>query len=288
MTNINKEKYSSVFIFLSAFLWSLSGIYTKSTEWNGICLAVLRGIIAFSASAPLLRNGKPHLNRVKVLCAICYFLQGILFMVANKYTTAGNATVLQNMSPLYIIILNALIHKKAPSKLEIIVCIILFVGISLAFAGNFGGGAMIGNLCAMLSALFYAGVYFFSKQDGANPLESLLIGNAFYLFLLPLLFTNHTVLHTNLQTWAFLIFFGFLSCFGAWYCFTIGIQYTSSLQASFIALAEPVMAPLWTFLFLHEKISRLSLAGFVIVIITLIIYNIKLSSQPQNTRQQAC
>jgi len=270
----NTEKYGPVFIFLAAFLWSLSGIFTKSVEWNGLSLAALRGTIAFIATAIMLRKKKITLNRVKILCAVCYFVQGVLFMYANKYTTAGNATVLQNMSPLYIILMDALINKKPPNKDDLLVCALLFIGVGLAFAGNLGGGAALGNIFAMLSALFYAGVYFFSKQEGADSLDSLLIGNGFYLFLLPVMLMNPVVQRTNLHDWLFLIFFAFLTCFGAWYCFSIGIKSSTALQASFIALAEPVMAPIWTFIFLGEKISALSLVGFVIVIGTLLIYNV--------------
>ena len=59
----------------------------------------------------------------------------------------------------------------------------------------------------------------------------------------------------------------------AWYCFSIGIKHTSALQAGFIALAEPVMAPIWTYLFLGEQISTLSFIGFAVVIVTLVLYN---------------
>ena len=268
--------YGPVFIFLSAFLWSLSGICTKSVAWNGVCLATLRGIIAFVAALALVRARRKQvqLNRVKVMCAICYFAQGILFMCANKYTTAGNATVLQNMSPLYIILMNALINKKPPAKRELIVCAVLFFGVGLVFAGNIGGGAALGNIFAMMSALFYAGVYFLSKQEGADPIESLLLGNGCYLFLIPVLLTNQTVLHTSASEWVFLLFFAALSGIGAWLCFAKGIKSCSAVQASFIALAEPVMAPLWTYLFLGEEFSTLSFVGFAIVIITLLVYNI--------------
>lgn len=269
----NKEKYGSIFIFLSAFLWSLSGIFTKSVQWNGVCLAALRGIIAFFAAGTLLHWKKIKLNRIKILEAVCYFVQGVLFMCANKYTTAGNATVLQNTSPLYIILMNTLINKVPPKKNELIVCGMLFLGVGLAFAGNMESGGTFGNILSMLSALFYAGVYFLSKEKGAEPLESLFLGNVLYLFLIPVLLTNKTVLHTSLHDWVFLLIFATLSGFGAWYCFALGIKTTGALQAGFIALSEPVMAPLWTYLFLHEKISTLSLVGFIIVIGTLLIYN---------------
>ena len=263
-----------LFIFFSAFLWSLAGIFTKSVAWNGVCLATLRGIISFLVALFLVRGRKIRLNRVKVMCAVCYFLQGVLFMCANKYTTAGNAAVLQNMSPMYIILFNALIDRKYPTKQEILVCVILFIGVGLAFAGNLGGGAALGNIFAMLSALFYAGVYFLSKQDGADAIESLLLGNGCYLFLIPVLLTNQTVMQTTASEWAFLLFFATFSGICAWLCFAVGIKYSTALQAGFIALAEPVMAPIWTYIFLGEEISALSLVGFAVVIITLLVYNI--------------
>ena len=275
MLDIKNKRIAPLFLFFSALMWSTSGIFTKSLEWNGLCLAVLRGVIAFTASALLLRGHKIRLNRQKVLAGFCYFVQGTLFMCANKYTTAANATVLQNTSPLWIILFNAVIHRKRPSKAEIITCGCLFFGVALAFAGSMGGGGWLGNLFALTSAVFYAGVFFLSKGEDADPLESLLIGNAMYLPLVPFCAMNDTVLATTLPQWGFLIAFAAISGVGAWLCFTVGIKHTSALQANFITMSEPVMAPLWTFLLLGETLPALSLAGCVFVIGTLLVYHIR-------------
>lgn len=274
MLNLKKPELAPIFLFFSALLWSFSGIFTKSVAWNGLCLATLRGVIAFAVSGVLLRGRRIRLSRKKVLAAFCYFAQGLLFMCANKFTTAANATVLQNTSALHIILLNAVLAKKQPTKAEWITCVCLFGGIALAFVGNLGGGGMTGNILALVSALFYAGVFFLNKEEGAAPLESLYLGNAFYLLLVPLLVTNRTVLTTTLPQWGFLLVFASLSGVGAWLCFVLGIKHTSALQANFITMSEPVMAPLWTFLFLRESISALSVAGCAIVIATLLIYNL--------------
>jgi drug/metabolite transporter (DMT)-like permease len=274
MMSFKKEKTAPLFLFLSALLWSMSGIFTKSVAWNGLCLATLRGVIALVVSAFLIRGRKVQLNWKKILVGICYFAQGILFMSANKYTTAANATVLHNTSPLYIILFNALLAKKRPAAHEWVVCICLFGGISLAFGGTLSGGGMAGNIMALVSALFFAGVFFLSKEEGADPLESLVIGNGCYLLLLPVLVTNETVRNTPLNEWVFLLVFGTLTGIVAWLCFVVGIRYTSALQANFITMAESVMAPMWTFLFLHERISALSIIGCAIVIVTLLVYNV--------------
>lgn len=262
-----------LFLFFAALMWSTSGIFTKSVAWNGLCLATLRGVIAFIASALLLRGRKLQLNRQKVLAGFCYFVQGTLFMCANKYTTAANATVLQNTSPLWIILFNAVLYHKRPTRLEAITCGFLFLGVAVAFAGNMGGGGWLGNLFALTSAVFYAGVFFLSKDANADPLESLCLGNAMYLPLVPLCLMNETVLTTTPGEWGFLIAFAALSGVGAWLCFTVGIKHTSALQANFITMSEPVMAPIWTFLVLGETLPPLSFVGCVFVISTLLMYH---------------
>ena len=275
MLELKNKNLAPLFLFFAALMWSPSGIFTKSLSWNGVCLATLRGVIAFTASAILLRGRKIRLNRQKVLAGFCYFVQGTLFMCANKYTTAANATVLQNTSPLWIILFCVLMLKKRPTKLEIITCACLFLGVAVAFAGNMGGGGWLGNVFALVSAVFYAGVFFLSKGADADPLESLCIGNAMYFLLVPFCVTNEAVLHTTLPQWGFLIAFATLSGVGAWLCFTVGIKHTSALQANFITMSEPVMAPIWTFLFLGETLGPLSLVGCAMVIGTLLWYHIK-------------
>ena len=275
MLELKNPRIAPLFLFFSALMWSTSGIFTKSLEWNGLCLATLRGVIACAASAMLLRGTKIHFNRRKVLAAFCYFVQGTLFMCANKYTTAANATVLQNTSPLWIILFNAFISRKRPTKLELITCACLFLGVAMAFVGNMGGGGWLGNIFALTSAVFYAGVFFLSKAENANPLESLFLGNGMYIFLLPFCVTNQVVLSTTLPQWGFLIAFAALSGVGAWLCFTVGIKHTGALQANFITMTEPVMAPIWTFLILGETLPPLSLIGCTFVIATLLVYHIR-------------
>ena len=272
---LKMEKIAPLFLFFSAFLWSLGDIFTKSVAWNGICLATLRGLIAIVVSGLMLLNHKIKLSFTKVLAGICYFAQGVLFMSANKYTTSANATVLQNTSPFYIILFNALIYKKKPSKSECVTCVCLLVGVSLAFVGNLDGGGTKGNTMALASSIFYAGVFFLSKDKSANPLESLFIGNLCYLIFVPAMLTNQAVRGTTSSEWVFLLVFATLTGIAAWLCFAAGIKHTSALQASFITISEPVMAPIWTFVFLHETITPLAIVGCVIVIATLLTYNLK-------------
>lgn len=274
MLEIKNKKLAPLCLFASAVLWSLIGIFIKSVPWNPLCVAALRGIIATAVTGFLLRGRRIRFNRQKILTAVCYFVQGALIICANRYTTAANAAVLQNTSPFYIILLNAVFVKKWPTKVERITCVCLFAGVGLAFAGNMSGGGMAGNCMALISALFYAGVFFLSKKEGSDMLESLFLGNACYLLLLPLLLTNETVRTTSVRDWALLLAASTLCGVVAWLFFAAGIKYTSALQANFITMAEPVLAPVWTYIFLRETLTPLSAAGCAFVLLTLLVYNI--------------
>ena len=274
MFELKNKKLAPLFLFASAVLWSSIGVFTKSVPWDGVCLSTLRGTIAAVVTAFLLHGRRIHLTRKKVLMALCYFLQGLLLLCANKYTTAANAAVLQNTSPLYIILFNAVLAKKWPTKAERITCACLFAGVALAFAGNMYGGGALGNCMALTSALFYAGVFFLSKEEGSDVLESLFLGNACYFILLPALMTNGVVWTTPAREWLLLVACATFSGVGAWLCFAVGIKYTSALQANFITMAEPVLSPVWTYIFLHEVLTATSAVGCAVVLTTLLVYNV--------------
>lgn len=56
--------------------------------------------------------------------------------------------------------------------------------------------------------------------------------------------------------------------------FSLGIKQTAATTSSIIATLEPILNPIWVFLFLNEVPSSLALLGGVIVLITVSIYNV--------------
>ena len=214
----------------------------------------------------------PKLNKTKIIVAVCYFMQSMLIILANRYTSAGCATALQNTSPIYIICLSALYLKHKPLKREIVTCACMLLGICLTLVGSIGSGFW-GNILALISAFFYAGVFFFSNRPDANPFESLVLGNGLFVLLLPVLLADPHVQAGQPSNWLIVLACSLLSGTVAWLFFAYSIRYVSALQANFITMTEPIMSPLWTYLFLREKMSATAVAGCVIVIVTLLIYN---------------
>ena len=274
---MNQKKIAPFYLVATALFWCFNGVLTKYIPWSAFTCAVIRGAITFVCISLVRRCKvwKIKLNRYKMLCSICYLLQGMLFFFALKYTTAANATVLQNTSPLYIMLFNAVLLKKYPKKQDVLACVALLLGVGIAFAGSMDGGGTLGNCMALISALFYAGVFFLSKMPQVdNAIEPVLLGNGYYVLLLPLCFLDSAFPVMDTGVWLAQIALGVFCGAGAWLCFSKGIQHTSALTANFITMIEPVGSAILAFLILNERPTAVALVGCGIVLVTLVFYNL--------------
>jgi drug/metabolite transporter (DMT)-like permease len=74
---------------------------------------------------------------------------------------------------------------------------------------------------------------------------------------------------------------GVIQVGGAYVLFSIGIRNTPPVTASLITGLEPILNPLLVAAFYGETVSTLSIIGSVIVVCTILVYNIKLSGNAQ-------
>jgi drug/metabolite transporter (DMT)-like permease len=95
------ERYKAIgFLIVTAILWSSGGLLIKWVSWNPIAIASARSAIATLVLLVALR--RPHLtwSSVQIGAAIAYTVTLLLFVTANKLTTAANAILLQYTSPI--------------------------------------------------------------------------------------------------------------------------------------------------------------------------------------------
>lgn len=291
------RNFGPLYLVFAALCWSTAGVLTKYIPFSAMSVACIRGIIAAVMQLIYVRllHRRAHtspdplkswLTRPILLTALCYVGESSLFMFANKMTSAGSAIVLQNTSPLYIILMGLLVLRQKPSRLDCCVGAVIFSGIVLSMVDTFRGGAlpgsnpMLGNLLALASGVFYAGIFFTSRLPGADPLKSAILGNCLYLFFLPFVLTDPVVRDpaaagaSPLAAWGAMLFMGVFQFGLSWICFSRGIERTPSLQASFITMIEPVLNPILAFFLLHEAMGTLSVIGSVLVIATIIVHNV--------------
>ena len=301
MSELEKRKFNPgpIYLVAAAILWSMAGVLTKFIPWSATSVACLRGLIAAMVQMAYSRTWKIKLTKPIILTAVCYLGETLLFTFANKMTSAGSAIVLQNTSPLYIMLMGLIVLKQKPSKLDCCVGLVIFSGILLSMIDTFRGGElpgsnpMLGNLLALASGVFYAGIFFTSRLPGADSLQSTILGNLMYVFFIPLLFTDQAIMNpasTGVpawQPWLAIFFMGSCQLGLSWICFSRGIKTTPSLQASFITMIEPVLNPILALILLGEAMGTLSVIGSALVIVTIVVHNVLTAKKEEKQAAKA-
>lgn len=268
-----KNKDGSKLIFIAAVMWSFAGLGAKLMSWNALSIACVRGIIASITIFLFRKKSKLTLNSSTILASISLLLTTTLFMSANKMTTSANAIVLQYTSPIFILILSVIFLKYKPKFVDYIAISLTLVGISLFFIDQLETGRWLGDLVALLSGLAFAGVFFANRLPKANPMDASLIGNMMSLLLFPFLMFDQNFLSFKTTDLIVIVLLGVFQLGIPYILFSLGIKRTEAIKSSIISTIEPILNPIWVFLFLNELPGILSMIGGLIVLATILWYN---------------
>jgi drug/metabolite transporter (DMT)-like permease len=279
VTMKKQQTTGPLWIVLGAVFWSFGGVCAKLIPWSGLTISALRGIIAAIVIGLYRRSFRFKLTKSTLAAAVALNLTTILFMMANKMTTAANAIVLQYTSPVFIILLSAIFLKEKPKKRDIMAVVGTLFGVSLFFLDQLKGGNALGNFVAILSGLAFACVFFSYKLPGANPMDATFLGNVMSLLLLPFVFLDSQLFAHGVTPWLVILFMGVFQLGLGYILFSKGIQHTSATTGSILATIEPILNPIWVFLVVGEQPKPLSLVGGAIVLTTIVIYNVILTRQ---------
>jgi drug/metabolite transporter (DMT)-like permease len=261
----------------AAVLFSLGGMLFKLVPWNSMAISCARstlaGIMLFVYMK--LRGHRIVMNRAVLLGGFAMGATSTLYAVAAKLTTAANAILLQYTAPVFIILLMWIFFRVKPAWLDIGATAVLLCGIVLFFASSLsgGGGTVAGNILALISGVTWAMVFMMKQWKGADNLSSVFFGCVFCIVIgLPWLFAQDVVWTAPAIGGILLI--GLIQ-FGAAYVFMAeGLEGTPPLAASLISMLEPILNPIWVALTVGEVPCGLSLAGAIIVVLGVLVYNL--------------
>lgn len=255
-----------------ALLWSLAGIFIKLIDWHPMAIACGRSAIASLFILAWLRKPRFTFSRPQILAALANAATMLLFVYANKATTAANAILLQYGAPIYVAIIGSFVLKERPRAEHWVAFAFVALGMGLFFAGDLGGGTVIGNLAAAAAGLSFAlYLVFMRMQKDGSPLESVLLshlvtaGIAFAISLV-LPAPGFTVRSLTAIAGLGILQIGLASVFLA-----IGIKRITAVDACLVGVLEPVFNPVWVFLATGEAPSSGAVAGGGIIIAAVLV-----------------
>ena len=288
MNNVMKEKnspkntkfFGTACMLAASLCFSTGGLLMKLIPWNPLAINGARNVIAAIVIGLyiLATKHKLRFNPTVLVGAISMAGVTTLYSIANKLTTAGNTIILQYTAPIWIVILMYLIFGQKPSRSALISIMIVFVGILCFFFEGLSTGKWLGDLLALLSGVFYAGVFMLNSFEKGDALSSVFFGQlACGIFLSPLVL-RETVFTAPVLLSVFLL--GAVQVGLAYIFFTTGTKYTDPVTASIINALEPILNPILVAVFYGELLGRLSLIGAVIVICGILYYNLRITMSP--------
>jgi drug/metabolite transporter, DME family len=295
-----KKPVPAVFyVVIAVLMWSTGGLFIKLTSFDAYQVtffrSLLAGVTVLMFVAIKKRGGglrdELRINALGIFASIIYATLLFLFVWATKHTTAANAIFLQYTAPIYILILGPFVIGEKFHFSDLVTVIFCIAGMSLFFVGKLEITDYQGNLAALGSGIFLGLYIMLLKQPGAvmpvsaaaeeagkaphSPISTVIYGN----FLLAIVTLPSGIAAFPTMTIKDAAAVGFLGIF------QIGIAYilfikgvtggTRPLDASIIGFIEPLLNPVWVFLFVGEEPSKWAILGGGIIIATVVLHTLR-------------
>lgn len=278
MFDLSSHRKGEVLIFTGALLWSLFPVitilsYTALTPLFAAALATLFAAFFFALLLTL-KGQWPLLLIRKAWKDILFttFYIGILFygftFLGLKHTTAGNAAIMSQMETFFaFLLLGFWLHHEHVKPAQLAGGMAMVLGAALILlpkAGSWHTGdwlIVLAAACAPLGNKHAQAAREVVSSEVIMFYRSLLSGA--FLLLLAFFVEPQPELHSLKASAGFLALNGFLLLGLSKILWIEGINRISITEATSLGSITPLFTLLFAFLFLHERVTVLQIAGLL-------------------------
>ncbi len=261
----------------SAVFFSVGGVFIKMIPWNPLAINGVRCLVGAAVFGVYMAvsGRKFTLNIATFAAALSVFGTTVFYNAATKFTTAANAITLEYTSPVFIIAFSYLFFGKKPGKADVIACAAVFLGIFWFFLDGLSTGNVLGNGLGLCSALCVSVVYVLKLRPETDLAAAIFFGLVLGGVVCVPALAGETALTFAAVFRAVLL--GAFQLGVAYILFFQGLRRCDPVPAVLAGSLEPVLNPVWVALFYGEYISPLAFHGVVIVLLTVLLYNLSLA-----------
>ncbi len=253
-----------LWILAAAVLWSTAGAAIKSCGLDAWQIAGGRSLVAGAFLLLAAREARVRPAPRVLLVSVAYAFTVVLFVLATKMTTAANAIFIQDTAPLWVLLLSPFLLHELPTRGELLAIPLYAVGLGLFFLDELSAGQVAGNVVALGSGLSFAFSITGLRRLGNEGPAALVWGNALAAAAtLPFWRFGPRAAPSDL---ALLVYLGIFQLALAYLAFWRGLLRTPAIEASLLVLLEPVLNPVWTYVFAGERPGPWAMAGGAVVL----------------------
>ncbi len=259
-------------IILAAVLFSSGGAAIKWCSFGAWQLAACRAALAMLTILILLPEARRGWSWRTIVVGFAYAATTLLYVQANKHTTAASTIFLQSTSPLFILLLAPLLLGEHATRRDIMQMAVMGAGLGLFFLGmdrpsatapNPALGNVLAAICAVTWAFTVMG-YRWLAARGASVAAAAVSGNLtagiFALLMAQPLSAGRPA------DWAVVVFLGVCQL-GIPYLFLArAVPQVRALEVGLFLLIEPVLNPIWAWLVHGETPGPATLVGGAVIL----------------------
>lgn len=275
-------------VVLAGLLWSTSGFFAKAPDfdgWNGPVIAVWRAVFASLFLLPLIRQ--PQWSWKLIPLVIAFVAMNYTYLTAMKLGTAANAIWLQCTAPAWVMLVSVLFLGEVAKLLDWMMLAFGALGISLILFFEWQELAVkpsgfYAAAWALASGMLYTTVILFLRSlRSFNPIWLTGLNLSCTALFLPLMiwaadlsagqpYTEITIPST-LRQWLLLAGFGIFQIGMPYVLFSRAMKTIPPHEATSIGLIEPILVPVWVYLFWNESPRWWTTVGATFILIGLLL-----------------
>lgn len=253
----------------AALFWSLSGVLVKSPplrEVPALVLACERAWWAALCLTPLVSWKTVRWRKGLLPMVGCFATMNLLFISSLTRTTAAAAIFLQYTAAGWAFLFGVLFLKERADRANLVALLFSLAGIVWIVHSDWDGERFEGNTLALASGLAYAGVIVclrFLRDESSAWLIWLnhVVSGA---VLLP--FVATALPQLDLSQHLLLALLGGVQMALPYVLFARGLRSITAQEASLITLLEPLLNPLWVWLFWGEHVPQATWIGGALIL----------------------
>lgn len=252
-------------LLVTALLWSLGGLLIKWVDWNPLAIAGMRSLIgAVVMMLAFRRELQFNGSFEQIGAAVAYAGTVVLFVVANKLTTAANAILLQYTAPVYVALFSPWFLGEPTRRGDWLSLAVILLGMLLFFGDDLSFHGYLGNGVALVSGFCFGWLTLFLRRHrDQSAIPALVLGNLLAALIgLPFMFQSLP----DATGWLGLALLGVVQLGLPYVMYAFALRHVRAVEGILIPMIEPVLNPVWVFLLLGETPGPLALLGGAIIL----------------------
>jgi len=294
----------SLYVIIAGALWGAMGIFVRGLakcDLSSMEICFIRVLLATVLMSGYFLIFNRNDLKIKLKDIWCFIGTGVFSLTFFGYcyfttiqmTSMSVAAVLLYTSPVFVLILSAVLFKEKITRIKVVSIVIALLGCILV-AGLIGGSANItlaGFMFGLGSGLGYGLYSIFGRyaiNRGYGPLTITFYSFAFSALTLMIL-VNPMEVYKKVMNGNTSV--NIMYCVGTaivvtilpYIFYTLGLTKVENSKAAVMACIEPIMATVFGFIVFKEVLSIQEIAGVVLVLVSILLLNVNVKSGDRGT-----